>query len=719
MNTKSLLSTLFFLVPILVFSQYTVSGIVTDTKDNPISGANVFIEGSYDGTMTDQSGLFSFTTSTTGIQTLVVSFVSYQTSRLTKEVASFSNITIKLRDDVNALDAVILNAGSFEAGDKARVSVLKPLDIVTTAGSAGDIVAALQTLPGTQNVGEDGRLFVRGGRAEETQTFVDGIRVAQPYGATLANLPTRGRFSPFLFDGISFSTGGYSAEYGEALSGVLLLETENMAKQNQTDISVMTVGLGLGNTQKWENSSLTFNTAYINLAPYQWLVPQNLKWNKPVQSFSGESVYRKHFKNGLWKVYAAFDTSNFDLQHDNTSTLLSERVVLKNSNFYANTSYKGVLNQGWTFFTGLSYGVGINNVRPEDVQIESREDALHLKMKFKKLFSNKVRWSFGGDMWMTDLEEQIAVDSENVFNIGFKSFVPAVYSELDILFSKRLALKVGMRGTYKALLDEAYISPRLSMAYKTSENAQMSVAYGMFRQSPLGEYLKYNNTLDSERAQHYILNYQYKNNNRLLRIEAYYKPYQKLVKYNSFEPGMLSEINNSGYGHASGVDVFWRDSKSIKNMDYWFSYSYIDSKRNYRNFPTEATPDFVAKHNASLVTKYWINDLRSQVGASLNFNNGRPYHNPNIEGFMQEKTKQFYRVDFNWAYLITAQKILYFSVSNVLGTQNVFGYNYASTPNDNGVFSRKPIIPTADRFIFVGFFWTISDDGKKNQLENL
>src|SRR5690606_19575692 len=124
---------------------------------------------------------------------------------------------------------------------------LKPLDIVTTAGSAGNIVAALQTLPGTQTVGEDGRLFVRGGEANETQTYVDGIRVAQPYGATTNNLPTRGRFSPFLFKGITFSTGGYSAEFGEALSSVLLLNTIEEPEQEQTDIALMTVGVGLGN----------------------------------------------------------------------------------------------------------------------------------------------------------------------------------------------------------------------------------------------------------------------------------------------------------------------------------------------------------------------------------------------------------------------------------------------------------------------------------------
>jgi hypothetical protein len=60
-----------------------------------------------------------------------------------------------------------------------------------------------------------------------------------------------------------------------------------------------------------------------------------------------------------------------------------------------------------------------------------------------------------------------------------------------------------------------------------------------------------------------------------------------------------------------------------------------------------------------------------------------------------------------------------FLVSNVLGSQNVFGYEYANNP-DNAGFIRKEIIPTADRFFFVGgFFWTISNDKKDNQLRNL
>ena len=68
---------------------------------------------------------------------------------------------------------------------------------------------------------------------------------------------------------------------------------------------------------------------------------------------------------------------------------------------------------------------------------------------------------------------------------------------------------------------------------------------------------------------------------------------------------------------------------------------------------------------------------------------------------------------------MSQQKILFFSISNVFGFKNVFGYDYANTPNNAGVFQREAILPATDRFFFIGFFWTISDDKTKNQLDNL
>ena len=86
---------------------------------------------------------------------------------------------------------------------------------------------------------------------------------------------------------------------------------------------------------------------------------------------------------------------------------------------------------------------------------------------------------------------------------------------------------------------------------------------------------------------------------------------------------------------------------------------------------------------------------------------------------MAGRTKGYNNLSLGWSYLLTQQKILYFSVTNVLATQNVFGYEYSNTVNANGTFDRREIRPTADQFFFVGFFWTISDNKKDNQLNNL
>lgn len=701
-------------------AQTTISGKVTDTKGEPILGANIYLDGTYDGTSTNEKGEFLFTSSEKGIHTLIVSFISYEKYKVTADIKTFNKLTIELREDVNTLDAVIINAGTFEAGDNAKVTALKPLDVVTTASALGDFVGALQTLPGTSTVAEDGRLFVRGGEAEETQIFIDGIRVFTPFTPSANNIPSRGRFSPFLFKGISFSTGGYSAEYGQALSSVLLLSTIDEPVQEKTDIAAMTVGVGVGNTQKWEKGSLSINTSYINLAPYQEAFPDRNTWNKPVQVASGEMVYRHKLKNdGLLKLYGAFSYTNFDLIQQDINYVNGFRFGLENRNLYFNGSYRGFLGNNWTLQTGFSLANDNTKLNIEDDLVHDNENSAHLKVKLKKRFSNRLKLNFGAEYFMTDFNEEFTSDTNGNFTPKFQNNIAGIFAETDVFFSKKLASKIGLRAEHSELLNQTSISPRASIAYKSGKHAQFSFAYGQFYQNPKNEYLKFTNEFVAENTSHFIANYQYVKDKQIFRIEAYYKDYKDLIKFDTEFAGSSSNFNNAGAGFAKGLDVFWRDNKSIKNTDYWVSYSYLDTERDYKNYPITARPSFASKHNLSVVTKHWIEKWKSQIGFSYNYASGRNYTNPNEPGFLNAQTKSYNSISLNCAYLIDQQKILYFSVNNVLGTKNVFGYNYANQPDINGTFAREAIVPNADQFFFVGFFWTISDDKKSNQLDNL
>ena len=712
-----LLATIFSAQSLL--AQHEISGIIIDKKQQPIVGANIYIKGTYDGAVSDKNGQFVFTSEKTGTQILVISFLSFETKEISGEINDFKNLQIQLVEKFDALNAVIINAGNFEAGTASEASVLKPLDIVTTAGSVGNIIAALETLPGTQSVGEDGRLFVRGGDASETQTFIDGLRVAQPYNASVRNIPSRGRFSPYLFKGMSFSTGGYSAEYGNALSSVLVMDTQEKAEEDNTELSFMSLGLGIGKTKNWEKSSITLNASYVNLGPYQSLIDQNIKFDKPFQSIAGEAVFRNQFENGLLKVYTAYDYSSFTVEQPIDGA--SQTVDLKNNNFYMNSSYQHSLGNKWHLFGGISYGNSQNDINLENEEnaeiVDDTENSFHLKTKLSKRFTDKIKLNFGAEYFNTNFNQYYQTDTGD-FEPNYTSGLFSVFTETDVYFTQNLAAKVGVRTTRDALLEKVYVSPRLSLAYRIDENQQISTAYGNFRQQVGQDYLKFNQDLFQQQAAHYILNYQFSKASTTLRAEAYFKKYRDLLTYTGDEITYDSNFGNNGSGYAKGIDIFWRDGH-LKNLDYWVSYSFIDSKRKYQNYPEQVTPNYVANHNVSIVSKYWVQSLRSQVGFTYNFNSGRPYNDPNTLDFMSEKTSSYHSLNFNWAYLLNKQQILYVSVSNILGTKNIFGYDYANTPNASGKYTAKAVRPTADRFFFVGFFWTISDNKNRNQLDQL
>lgn len=716
---KKVLTLIVALISVQCFAQETISGKVVDEKQNPIAGANVYLEGTYDGATTNASGVFSFSTTKKGTQTLVISYISYEIYTIVEDVSLMKDIKVKLQEDVNALDAVVLSAGKFSAGDNSKVNALKPLDVVTTASALGDFVGALQTLPGTTTVAEDGRLFVRGGDANETQIFIDGIRVFTPYTPTTNNAPTRGRYSPFLFDGITFSTGGYSAEFGQALSSILLLNTINEPDQEKTDVGIMSIGTTIGNTQKWDKSSLSINTSYINLEPYNAVFKNRNDWIKPFKTVSGEAVFRQKTNSGLFKLYGAFDATNFELIQESINEPEGIYFKLNNKNLYVNGSYEGVINDTWSMFGGVSYTYANNTLNIIDNTIKDLENSMHTKLKFKGRFSNRFKLYLGAEYFTTDFNERFVGATATSFKYGYNNNIAATYAEADVFFSKKLALKTGVRGEYSQLFKDFTMAPRLSLAYKTSHSSQLSLAYGNFYQNPSSNILKFNQDLKAQNTTHYILNYQFNADRKIFRAEAYYKSYDNLVKYDTSIASFNSNFDNTGYGFAKGVDFFWRDSKSIKNFDYWLSYSYLDTQRDYRNYTNKAQPNFANTHNASVVGKYWVDNWKSQIGFSYNLASGRTYTNPNLEGFLNQKTKGFNSLSINWAYLISQQKILYASVNNVLGFKNINGYQYANTLDVNGNFNRRALRPATDQFFFVGFFWTISDDNKSNQLNNL
>ncbi len=712
----NIISVLLLLLAGTLAAQTKISGIVTDAKGEPVPGANIILLNTYDGTTSDASGEYEFVTSEIGIQTLVVKFIGYKEFRQTLDLSTSTlEVSVTLKEEINQLEAVTITAGAFGASDESRRTIFKAVDIATTAGATADIAGALNTLPGTQKVGEEGRLFVRGGSGNEARTFIDGMLVLDAYGPAAPNTPSRGRFLPFMFKGTSFSTGGYSAEYGQALSSALVLDSKDEEQFSRTDIGILSVGADVAHTQAWDNASWASKIGYTNIRPYFKLISQEIDWVRPPESVEASSAYRQRVgKDGMFKIFGNYNHSNFAL-YDHGIADPSVKILqdLANNFGYLNGSYKTSLNSKWSIRSGLSYTTINNDTQLNDFKLTETDRGIHAKLAFDGSVSDKVEIRLGAEMINHDYEASV---DTSAMAIGFNEVITSIFAEADIYTSNTFVTRVGGRVEHNNLLNQASIDPRISLAYKTGKNGQVSVAYGKFRQSPNNQLLRMNNELQPEKADHYILNYQHIDNNRTFRIEGYYKTYNDLVK---FENGNSDFLSNVGSGYARGVELFWRDNRSIRNVDYWVSYSYLDTERDYLNTPYAVTPSFASAHNFSIVYKHFITKLKSQLGFTYSFASGRPYNDPNQDQFNNGKTKSYQDLSGNIAYLPKPSLIVYFSCTNLLGRDNIFGYQYSREPNDEGVFVNRPIRQAAPRFVFLGVFITLSKNKSINQLPSL
>jgi len=732
-------------------AQTTITGTVKDGKGHPIRGASVTIKDSYDGATVDSLGNFRFQTTEKGTFTLVTTNIGYNP---VEEPVSLSGVPIQLhivlKEQLSELKAVTITAGSFTAGDAKRGAVLSSLDVATTAGSNADITAALKTLPGAQQVGEQEGLFVRGGAGYEAKQYIDGTLVNNPYYSSVPDIAQRGRFSPFLFKGTVFSTGGYSALYGQALSSVVLLESIDLPEKSEIDATISPIVIGAGTQQLAKNKQYSYGASYnyVNAAAYFALVPQDADYFRMPQFHNGDANFRIRTKSGgMIKYYTTFAYNDLGLRRQDWDSLnMKDAFGLTNHNWYNNLSWRDYIGNGWKMDLGASYSTNLDNLGqqvqnamnqpqsfPDSVfwmsfknfNIDQRQDLSQIRGVFDKKLGTLSAIRFGTEYWYAYNYQRYknpAYNTDSLFK--FHDNFNSLFLESDIYLTNALAAKVGVRYEHSTVINKSDIAPRVSLAYRTGPEAQVSLAYGVFYQKPENSQLFYTANVGFTKATHYIINYQKMSRDRIFRIEAYYKKYEDLIKtvpINYF----YSTYNNSGTGYAKGIELFWRDKKSIKNFDYWISYSYIDTKRNYLNYTEQLMPNYAATHTASIVMKRFFTKIKSGVNLTYTWATGRPYYNFMLENAKynlaeQGKTRDYNSLNFSAEYVPSISNpkartfiVLFASVSNLLGYNAVYGYNFSYS----GLY-KQPITPPANRFYFIGCFLSWGVDRSQDAINN-
>ena len=719
-----------------LIAQITISGKVLGRNNKPLKDVSVTLKDTYDGATTDETGNYKFETSEKGSQTLIFShpkFIEIEKSIQIEDKNLILNA--ELKESVSEIDAVVISAGSIEASDKKRATtLLTPIDVYTTAGANGQISSALETLPGVQKVGESEGLFVRGGTGTETKFFMDGNLVNNYFGNSVPGIKAMDRLNTSLFKGNVFSSGGYSAVYGQALSGVLALESIDLPERNAADfgISPIFASGGIQRVNQEKTHSYGISLGYSNLELMQKILKFNTDFEKAPNSFGGNGNFRiKTSRGGFIKYYGSYDTSSMKLSSPNLDDETSSDKINQNGkNTFHSLSYREKFGR-YTLNLGSSYtynqnilhfsNIDQNGTSPFNNDIDSKGNYFNAKALIERKLFKISAIRAGIELNTTKEETWVSIAQKNY---EFRDDITSLFAETDLGISNDLSLKIGARAENSSSINRWNFSPRFAMAYRISKEWTSSLAYGTFFQNPENRFFTENYQPNYQRADHYIFQVQRAADGRSLRLETYYKKYQDLIKTTTdfYRPIAL---NNNGSGYAKGVELFWRDKKSLKNIDYWVSYSYLDSKRDYLNYTESLFPNFAAKHTLSVVAKKFVTYWKTGFNISYNYNSGRPYYNFVTENGNtvlknQGFVKDYQAVNFSLNYLPNLGKkdaraftVLVLSINNVLGTKNEFGYNFSS----NGMKSRA-IVPPTNTFVFIGAFISFGTDRTQEAINN-
>jgi len=733
-------------------AQVKIAGRITDGKGKPVSGVSITLKDTYDGATTDSLGNFSFVTTEKGKKTLETSIIGYRPyeQEITIESSDIA-LNIAMKELVTELKAVVISAGSFVASDKNKGAVLSALDIVTTPSANGDVTSAFKSLPGTQQVGESEGLFVRGGSATESKIYMDGNLVNNFFFTSTPGIATRGRFNPFLFKGTIFSSGGYSALYGQALSSALILESKDLPEKTEADLALSVVGVGGGiqHLAKNKKSSWGISYNYTNLLLGFAINKQKQDFFQIPVNHQGDANFRIKTKSGGMIKYYGYVSANKTgfRSPDIDSTALKASFAIENFNTYQNINWRENFGLGWKVTTGVSYSTNKDDINSElqdannqkqvitnpsffafkNFKLNNKAQYAQARVVFDKKLNGLNVIRFGADYFYSKEKTTYTLYNGTKFTESVTDNLESVFAEADIFITNSLAAKIGSRVEHSQVVNKWNVAPRVSVAYKFPDNSQASFAYGLFYQNPERKYLPAVASLDYSRAAHYILQYQKLTNSRTFRVEAFYKKYTDLYKTATSSTGREVASNNNGFGHAKGLELFFRDKKTFKNVDFWLSYSYLDTKRDFLNYPKAITPSFAANHTAAFVVKKFVTKWKTGFNLSYNFATGRPYYYFAYDNVQNKyvigdagKTINYNSMSFSVNYLPGLGKknpksfaVWVLGINNVLGQNQVFNYNY----NNNG--SRKEAVtPPSRRFIFIGCFLSFGIDRTQDAINN-
>jgi hypothetical protein len=659
------------------FSQekFTISGYVKDAKNGEsLIGVTVYKKNSQIGASTNEYGFYSLTMPK-GTDTVVFSFIGYQSIFRVVNLTSNQTISVELPEEGKNLAEVVISAEKADANIKSMEMGVAKLDIQQIQKMPAllgevDIIKSIQLLPGVTTVGEGASGFnVRGGNIDQNLVLMDEAPVynsSHLFGFFSI-------FNPDAVKDVKLIKGGIPSQYGGRASSVLDIRMkEGNSKKLEVNGGIGTVFTRVSVEAPILKDKASFIIAgrrsYIDVLAKPFIAKRSpdLKDAKfYFYDLTAKLNWRINDKNTVFASgYFGRDVfgAGFKFNWGNSTATLrwnhiyNSKLFMNLTSFYSNYKYElGFGDEGsnqkfeWTsniinysFKPDFTYYLNSKNT--------IRFGAQAILFTFKP--GNAIITSQDGAKSDISLDKQYGVEY-------------AAYFDNEQKLSTRFTLQYGLRWSFynyigkgnkytyrdtipnesKPLDKEEKIAngetikmynvpePRLAVNYTINDKSSIKLGYNRMTQylhivsntaasTPLDIYTPVTNNIKPLIADQITLGYfrNFKDNMFESSAEIYYKDLQNQLDYVDNANLLLNRYLEAdlvqGKGRAYGAELYLKKSKG--KLNGWVSYTLSKTERQVRGISNDEW--FLSKydrtHNVNTVLIY---DLNKRFSFSANF----------------------------------------------------------------------------------------------------
>jgi outer membrane receptor protein involved in Fe transport len=643
----------------------SITGQVVDQEGRPVVSATVVIPSIGVTAISGDDGTFLLAELPAGVHTLEVSGRGFTTQAVVSPrvtAGQMVEVSVQLVPLPVALDEIQVTASVSILRDQPTAAVaLDRKEISELPHFGDDLYRAINVLPGTSGGDFSARFAVRGGLHEENLVTLDDQELMEPFHLK----DFQGIFSiidPEAIGGVELTPGGFTAKYGDRMTGVLDMVTRTP--------KVTRAGIGISLTTAWANAGGLFSggqgswlvsarRGYLDFilkavaddgddgdppSPRYWDAFGKIAFSpNPSHSLSLTALIADD--DLLFEEFDEDETVDVVSGYTSTYVWLSHQAVLGGSSFVNTAAYVGEITVDRDF-------LAIDDWEDERFDLlDIRDDQYYgLRQEWQHHIAERhyLRWGF--DVRSYDASYDYEIDAvvedpiddprfypgERIdsFHDSFEGEQYSLFVTDRVRLGEKLTAEVGVRYDKQTLTEDDQVSPRFNLLFKVSSKGALRLGWGHFYQSqrPYELRVEFGETefQTAQRAEQLVVGYETEiGDHYLLKVDAYARrvsdPHRRWETiFDPFHPvpeaatdlALLApeEVN------AHGVELYFASRMGGK-FDWWASYVYSSIEDVLYGIDT---PRFLNQPHAFTGSVIWRPGPKWSLAGVLHYHTGWP-----------------------------------------------------------------------------------------------